>query len=101
VTITAWGGAGAAGLRALRAAKESLWLAAALVPVLLAPAMIGAKIHGLTGAAQGALISFTTVTVATWVVLIWAAKKYHGGRDTPEDEPEFPPDPVLDASLLT
>jgi O-antigen/teichoic acid export membrane protein len=78
VVITAWGGAGAAGLRALRAAKESLWLAAALVPFLLVPALVGAKVHGLHGAAIGALISYTIVTVATWVVLIWTAKKYHG-----------------------
>jgi O-antigen/teichoic acid export membrane protein len=78
VTITAWGGAGAAGLRALRAAKESLWLAAALVPFLLVPAMVGAKLHGLNGAAIGALISYTIVTVVTWIVLIWVTRKYHG-----------------------
>jgi Na+-driven multidrug efflux pump len=89
--IASWSGVGAAGLRALRAAKTSLYLAVVLIPFLIVPPLVGAKLHGLVGAAFGAVISNVFICVATWVVLIWATRKV-------EPIPE-PPSPALDAAL--
>ncbi|HEY1828514.1 MAG TPA: hypothetical protein VGF87_10855, partial [Acidimicrobiales bacterium] len=87
--IASWTGAGAAGLRGLRAAKENLWLAIVMLPFLLVPAIIGAKIDGLVGACIGAVISNVFNAVFTWVVLIWAAR-----RVEVQEEPPGPPDEI-------
>jgi O-antigen/teichoic acid export membrane protein len=73
--IASWTGAGAAGLRALRAAKENLWLALFLVPFLITPPMVGAYVDGLHGAVVGAVFSNAFNCIFTWIVLVWAAKR--------------------------
>jgi O-antigen/teichoic acid export membrane protein len=79
--VTSWSGAAAAGLRALRAAKENLWLAVVLIPFLIVPAIVGAKINGLRGAAIGSLISNCIITLFTVIVLKWVANRRHGLKD--------------------
>jgi O-antigen/teichoic acid export membrane protein len=88
--IASWTGAGAAGLRALRAAKENLWLALFLVPFLIVPPMVGAEIDGLLGAAVGAVISNGFNCIFTWMVLVWAARRV-------QVSPKPVPDPQLAA----
>jgi O-antigen/teichoic acid export membrane protein len=101
--IASWTGAGAAGLRALRAAKENLWLAFVLIPFLMVPCLLGANIDGLHGAVVGAVIANGFNCVFTWAVLVWAArrlKRRTGTTPDPEPElgpgqPELEPDPSL------
>jgi hypothetical protein len=83
--LGAWLGAAGAGLRALRAAKESLQLAA-----LIGPPMVGAIVDGLRGAAIGAVIAQAITAVCSWIVLVHMTKKI-----TEWDSP------VPDASLVT
>jgi O-antigen/teichoic acid export membrane protein len=91
--IASWTGAGAAGLRALRAAKENLWLALFLIPFLIVPCMVGAEVDGLHGAVVGAVFSNAFNCIFTWIVLVWAAR-----RVVAQPEPTLPqPDPSLAA----
>jgi O-antigen/teichoic acid export membrane protein len=86
--LGAWSGAAAAGLRALRAAKESLQLALFMLPFLIVPPMVGAGLGGLRGAAIGAVIANAFTAVFSWIVLV------HMTRKTTQWDA-----PVLDPSL--
>jgi O-antigen/teichoic acid export membrane protein len=89
--IGSWTGAAAAGLRALRAAKENLWLAVVLIPFLFVPPLVGAEMGGLHGAVIGAVFSNVFSCIFTWAVLIWAARRVK--------VPGEPPTPLLDATV--
>jgi hypothetical protein len=102
VTIAAWSGAASAGLRALRAAKEQLWLAVVLAPCLVAPAMIGAVVDGLHGAAVGSLITNVIMASLSWIVLNYCAKKIDLRALDAEGSGEIDAtDTLIDASLVT
>jgi hypothetical protein len=92
--IASWTGAGAAGLRALRAAKENLWLAVVLIPFLIVPPMVGAEMNGLTGAAFGAVVSNIFNCIFTWVVLVWATRRLKNQTEGRTDAGEPPPPPL-------
>lgn len=87
VTISQWSGAGAAGLRALRAGKANLWLAVVLVPGLLVPVMVGAELNGLHGAVVGFAIANGIVALLTWITLRWSAHRFvaAGGSEGIDD----------------
>jgi Na+-driven multidrug efflux pump len=74
--LSAMSGASNAGLRALRASKENLWLAVATLPFLFIPCLGGAARWGARGFAIGMIVAVGVYTAFSWIVLVRTAARY-------------------------
>ncbi len=83
--LTSISGAAAAGLRAIRAAKENLYLAVAMVPVLAASCLIGGVVWGVQAAIGGLCLGYGLYSVAGWWILVRCAHRITPGRLTDDD----------------
>jgi hypothetical protein len=73
--LTAMSGAAAAGLRAIRAAKENLYLAVAMVPILAAASLVGGILWGVQAAIAGLCIGYGINTIVGWWLLVHCARR--------------------------
>ena len=72
--MAALSGAAIAGLRALRAARENLLVALAMLPLVVAGAIIGAEAAGARGCVIGSMLAAAVTALASWSVLVRTAR---------------------------
>jgi hypothetical protein len=72
-------GAIAAGLRSIRAAKENLYLAVVMVPILAASSLVGGIVWGVEAAIGGICVGYGINTIAGWVILVRCARRITPG----------------------
>jgi len=89
VTLMAVAGAGNCGLQALRAAKQTLRIALAFIPIALGFPIAGAAISGAHGYVVAASAAAAIYVVAVWAVLLRVSRISHFGEasDSPTAEP--------------
>jgi O-antigen/teichoic acid export membrane protein len=75
-----------AGLRSIRAAKENLRLAIAMVPVLAGCSLIGGAVWGVQAAIGGMCIGFGVYAFTGWILLVHVAHRLIPGGGTDSDE---------------
>ncbi|HUO48839.1 MAG TPA: hypothetical protein VMU09_08405 [Acidimicrobiales bacterium] len=73
--MAAFSGAAIAGLRALRAARENLLVALAMLPVVIAGAVIGAEAAGARGCVIGSMLAAAVTALTSWIVLVRTARR--------------------------
>jgi hypothetical protein len=88
LAIAAVAGAATSGLRALRAARENLRVAVAVLPVVLAVPMAGAALASTKGYVVAAAISSAVYALIAWLVLVRTSKSVEldalqGGAQAP------------------
>jgi Na+-driven multidrug efflux pump len=74
-------GASNAGLRSMRAAKENLNLAIAMLPFLFVPCMGGAALWGAQGFAEGLTVAQGIYAILGWTVFIKVARRFSGDNE--------------------
>jgi O-antigen/teichoic acid export membrane protein len=86
--------AAVAGLRSLRAAKENLRLALAMVPVLAACSLVGGVVWGVQAAIAGICLGYGLYALAGWSLLVRSAHRLApgAGDDGPDVAPPLDPD---------
>ncbi len=84
--LSSMSGALAAGLRAIRAAKENLYLAIVMVPVLAAASLIGGIVWGVQAAIAGLCVGYGLNTIAAWWLLLRCAHRLTPGSLSDEAE---------------
>jgi hypothetical protein len=75
-----------AGLRSIRAAKENLRLAIAMVPVLAGFSLVAGVLWGVQAAIGGMCIGFGIYAITGWILLIHVAHRLIPGRGSDPDE---------------
>lgn len=68
------------GLRAMRAAKELLWLSVIMVPFLFVFPLGGAELAGVRGFGIGMLVLFAIYAVLGWLVFARTARRFEGAQ---------------------
>ena len=85
--------AAVAGLRSIRAAKENLRLALAMLPVLAGTSLIGGVVWGIQAAIAGICVGYAVYALAGWSLLIRSAHRLApGGGAAPDDAASIGPD---------
>jgi O-antigen/teichoic acid export membrane protein len=79
-------GAIAAGLRSIRAAKENLYLAIVMVPILAASSLIGGIVWGVQAAIGGICVGYGINTIAGWWLLVRCAHRITPGSLSKDDD---------------
>jgi hypothetical protein len=64
-----------AGLRSIRAAKENLRLAMAMVPVLATCSLVGGIVWGIQAALAGICVGYGIYAIAGWTLLVRSAHR--------------------------
>jgi Na+-driven multidrug efflux pump len=75
-----------AGLRSIRAAKENLRLAIAMVPVLAGCTLIAGVLWGAQAALGGMCIGFAVYAITGWILLVHTAHRLIPENGTSPDE---------------
>jgi O-antigen/teichoic acid export membrane protein len=84
--LASMSGAIAAGLRSIRAAKENLYLAIVMVPVLAAASLIGGIVWGVQAAIGGICVGYGINAIAGWWLLVRCAHRITPGSLAKDDE---------------
>jgi hypothetical protein len=84
--LAAVSGAIAAGLRSIRAAKENLYLAVVMVPILAASSLIGGILWGVQAAIGGICVGYGINTIAGWWLLVRCAHRVTPGSLGPQND---------------
>jgi O-antigen/teichoic acid export membrane protein len=79
-------GAIAAGLRSIRAAKENLYLAVVMVPILAASSLVGGILWGVQAAIAGICVGYGINAIAGWWLLVRCAHRITPGSLSKGDE---------------
>jgi hypothetical protein len=82
--LNAMSSASVAGLRSIRAAKENLRLAMAMVPVLATCSLVGGIVWGIQAAIAGICVGYGIYAITGWTLLVRSAHRLvPGGGDSP------------------
>ncbi|HWF14972.1 MAG TPA: hypothetical protein VG244_02205 [Acidimicrobiales bacterium] len=84
--LASMSGAIAAGLRAIRAAKENLYLAIVMVPILAASSLVAGILWGVQAAIGGICVGYAINSIAGWWLLVRCAHRLEPGSLSKEDQ---------------